>query len=210
MKQLCFPVQTSLWRPLPLIPFPQLGPDSAPTETSWIFPFVQLWTSWTFCSWKPAMPMGACLPELNLVQSCSCTVHCYSHKIAVPPQLKGISLKNPDLGDFWGGFCSGVANAMRTICAGVLGQPGCLGSGSSTATGTAHRSSLVAQKQDSALRVGLKAHYSPFVNCQQEAVTLVSHLNNPLKNKIQWHCWSIASLSASRPLALAFAFLVHS
>lgn len=125
MKQLCFLVQTSLWRLLPLIPFPHLGPDSAPTETSWIFPFVVLWTS---CSWKPAMPMGACLPEFNLVQSCSCTVHCYSHTITVPPQLKGISLKNPNLGNFWGWFCSGVINDMRTTCAWVLVQPGCLGS----------------------------------------------------------------------------------
>lgn len=46
----------------------------------------------------------------------------------------------------------------------------------------------MAQKQDSALtvlgEVGLEAHYSPFVNCQQEAVTLAGHLNNPLKNKM--------------------------
>lgn len=80
---------------------------------------------------------------------------------------------------------------------------------SSTAAGAAHRSSFMAQKQDYAL-TGLEAHYPPFVNCQQEAVTLAGHLNNPLKNKIKWQCWSIIGHSASRLLALAFAFLVPS
>lgn len=48
----------------------------------------------------------------------------------------------------------------------------------------------MALKQDSALivpgEVGLEAHYPPFVNCQEEAVTLAGYLNNSLKNK--WHC----------------------
>lgn len=43
VKQLCLSVQTSLWRLLPLLPFHQWGPDSAPTETSLIFPFILLW-----------------------------------------------------------------------------------------------------------------------------------------------------------------------
>lgn len=46
----------------------------------------------------------------------------------------------------------------------------------------------MAQKQDSALTVRLEAQYLPFVNCQQEAVTLAGHLSNPLKNIMKWLC----------------------
>lgn len=208
------------------IPLEAVATDSFSSTGAWFsshwnqldfFPFVLLWTSWTSCSWKPAVPTGACLPELDLVQ-CSSAGHCYSHTTAVPPQLKGISLKNPNLGNLWGWFCSGAMNDMRTTCAEVLGQPGCLGS-----------CRALPWKQHSHWHcpdrlnhgsgagscnlpgeVGLEAHYSPFVNCQQEAVTLAGHLNNPLKNKIKWHCWSITGHSASRLLALAFAFLVPS
>lgn len=59
---------------------------------------------------------------------------------------------------------------------------------SSTATGHAQRGSFMAQKQDSALTVRLEAQYLPFVNCQQEAVTLAGHLSNPLKNIMKWLC----------------------
>lgn len=123
VKQLYFPVQTSLWRLSPLIPFPQLGPDSAPTETSWIFPFVLLWTSWASCSWKAAMPKGACLSELNLVQSCSCAVRWYSYNCSSSTAERHLT-KESKLGNFWAWFCSGVVNAMTTTYAGVLGQPG--------------------------------------------------------------------------------------
>ena len=99
VKQLCLPRQTSLWKLLPLFPFHQLWPDSVPTETSWILPFILLWVGLDLQWLKTSYVHRSLLARIKFSPKFSVTRVQFTvtllKTITITPQLKGISLQEP-------------------------------------------------------------------------------------------------------------------